>query len=48
MLFKSITYPKARSGHTMTNYKDKLILFGGIHSVTWELDDLWCFNDNWH
>lgn len=29
-----------RSGHTVTFYDNKLYIFGGIHEVTWELDDL--------
>lgn len=32
--------PVVRSGHSLTFYEDKLYLFGGIHEVTWELDDL--------
>lgn len=28
----------------MTYYKDKLFLFGGIHDITWELDDLHIFD----
>lgn len=31
----------------MVSYKDRLVLFGGIHTVTWELDDLWVFQDQW-
>ena len=34
----------SRSGHSLITYQNKLILFGGIHDVTWELDDLHYFN----
>lgn len=36
--------PVIRSGHTLTFYEDRLYLFGGIHEVTWELDDLHIYN----
>lgn len=29
-----------RSGHTLTSHDGNIYLFGGIHEVTWELDDL--------
>lgn len=29
----------------MIQWKGMLLLFGGIHTVTWELDDLWVFID---
>lgn len=29
-----------RSGHTLTSHDGSIYLFGGIHEVTWELDDL--------
>ena len=29
-----------RNGHTMNHYEGKLYVFGGIHDITWELDDL--------
>ena len=32
--------PVVRNGHTMTFYEGKIFLFGGIHDITWELDDL--------
>lgn len=32
--------PVVRSGHTVNFYDGKLYIFGGIHEVTWELDDL--------
>lgn len=32
--------PSARSGHTANIYKDFLIIFGGIHEVTKELNDM--------
>ncbi|CAD8149025.1 unnamed protein product [Paramecium pentaurelia] len=38
------TIPMSRSGHSLISYQNNLILFGGIHDVTWELDDLHCFN----
>ena len=33
-------YPNERNGHTMEFYDNKLYIFGGIHDITWELDDL--------
>ena len=36
--------PRSRSGHSLINFENKLVLFGGIHDVTWELDDLYVFN----
>ncbi|CAK70961.1 unnamed protein product (macronuclear) [Paramecium tetraurelia] len=38
--------PMSRSGHSLKGYQDELILFGGIHDVTWELDDLYKFQIN--
>jgi N-acetylneuraminic acid mutarotase len=32
--------PASRNGHTMEYYDGKLYVFGGIHDITWELDDL--------
>lgn len=32
--------PAVRNGHTMDYYQGKLYVFGGIHDITWELDDL--------
>lgn len=32
--------PAVRNGHTMNIYDGKLYVFGGIHDITWELDDL--------
>jgi N-acetylneuraminic acid mutarotase len=34
---------KVRNGCTLNSYQGYLILFGGIHDITWELDDLWAF-----
>ena len=34
----------------MNLFNDHLVLFGGIHDITWELDDLWVFdikNNRW-
>lgn len=28
----------------MLAHDDKIIIFGGIHDITWELDDLYVFN----
>jgi N-acetylneuraminic acid mutarotase len=28
----------------MTTCEDNIYLFGGIHEVTWELDDLYIYN----
>lgn len=37
--------PKIRSGHSLISYNnDKLILFGGIYDITWELDDCFLFD----
>ena len=41
---KSETLPKVRSGASFNSYKETIILFGGIHDITWELDDLYCFD----
>lgn len=32
--------PPERNGHTMEHFEGKLYVFGGIHDITWELDDL--------
>ena len=32
--------PPERNGHTMEFFEGKLYMFGGIHDITWELDDL--------
>lgn len=32
--------PAVRNGHTMNYHEGKLYVFGGIHDITWELDDL--------
>lgn len=32
--------PPERNGHTMQFFEGKLYVFGGIHDITWELDDL--------
>ena len=32
--------PPERNGHTMEYFEGKLYVFGGIHDITWELDDL--------
>ena len=32
--------PSERNGHTMEYHKGKIYVFGGIHDITWELDDL--------
>ena len=36
--------PKPRNGMTLCNNGNKLLMFGGIHDITWELDDLWEYN----
>jgi len=36
--------PAVRNGHSMTHFNDKLYVFGGIHDITWELDDLHIYN----
>lgn len=36
--------PKVRSGLTLNEHNGRLMLFGGIHDITWELDDLYSFN----
>jgi hypothetical protein len=40
-----------RSGHTSFLYNDKMIVFGGIHAVTQELDDICALDlkkQKWH
>lgn len=32
--------PAIRNGHTMNLFEGKLFVFGGIHDITWQLDDL--------
>jgi hypothetical protein len=32
--------PAVRNGHSMNYSEGKLYVFGGIHDITWELDDL--------
>ena len=42
--------PINRSGHSATVYQNLMIIFGGIHEVTRELDDCWIFdpkNKSW-
>lgn len=36
--------PIQRSGHTASIYNDKMIVFGGIHEVTKELNDMVLFD----
>ncbi|KAL4492534.1 hypothetical protein ABPG72_007647 [Tetrahymena utriculariae] len=36
--------PETRNGHSLLTYKDKLILFGGIHDITHEKNDMFVFN----
>jgi len=36
--------PAVRNGHSMNYYDGKLYVFGGIHDITWELDDLHIYN----
>ncbi|CAD8133827.1 unnamed protein product [Paramecium octaurelia] len=38
--------PMTRSGHSLISYQNELVLFGGIHDITWELDDLYKFQIN--
>lgn len=38
--------PPVRNGHTMEYFEGKLYVFGGIHDITWELDDLHIYNLN--
>jgi hypothetical protein len=38
--------PPERNGHTMEYFEGKLYMFGGIHDITWELDDLHIYNIN--
>ena len=40
--------PVVRSGHTVNFYDGKLYIFGGIHEVTWELDDLHIYDLKTH
>ena len=36
--------PAVRNGHTMDFFQNRLYVFGGIHDITWELDDLHIYN----
>jgi hypothetical protein len=36
--------PLTRSGHSASIYKEFMVIFGGIHEVTKELDDLYIFD----
>lgn len=36
--------PAVRNGHTMNHFQGRLYVFGGIHDITWELDDLHIYN----
>ncbi|CAK62136.1 unnamed protein product (macronuclear) [Paramecium tetraurelia] len=38
--------PSNGSGHSLVAYESQLVLFGGIHDITWKLDDLLAFNIN--
>lgn len=38
------TNPDSRYGHSIINYKGKLIIFGGIHNVTHEKNDMILYN----
>ncbi|CAD8046545.1 unnamed protein product [Paramecium primaurelia] len=38
--------PMCRSGHSLIVHENQLILFGGIHDITWELDDLLTYQIN--
>ena len=41
---KSENNPSVRNGFIFEYWNGKLVLFGGIHDITWELDDLWTFD----
>ena len=43
-LQKAGDIPPERNGHTMNYFSGKLYVFGGIHDITWELDDLIVYN----
>lgn len=32
--------PVVRNGHSMNFFQGRIYVFGGIHDITWELDDL--------
>ena len=36
--------PCPRSGHSACLYKDMMLIFGGMHEVTKELDDMYLFD----
>jgi len=38
------TIPKKRKGHSLSLFQGSIFLFGGIHDVTWELDDLFAYD----
>jgi len=42
--------PEPRNGHTLTTFENTLVLFGGIHDITHEKNDVFLFNiefKNW-
>ncbi|EGR28436.1 kelch motif family protein, putative [Ichthyophthirius multifiliis] len=48
---KNQIQPETRNGHSLINYKDNLIVFGGIHDITHEKNDMYVFSPNdkqWH
>ena len=40
-------YPLVRNGCSMNAWGGVLLLFGGIHDITWELDDFWMFKEGY-
>lgn len=43
--------PQARNGHTFFAYKQNLFLFGGIHDITYEVNDFCVYSPElnyWH
>lgn len=46
LLFVNIIFiiKQTRNGHSLLTYKDKLLLFGGIHDITHEKNDMYIFN----
>ena len=42
--------PSTRSNHTMIQYENKLIVFGGFGEIVYSKNDLWLYNierNNW-
>ena len=45
MVPRKANYPLVRNGFTLDVWGGMLILLGGIHDITQELDDVWVFEE---